>query len=486
MKLLTKNGYKFATGMFWQIPDEGKRVINTKKLIKDTKHNMFCQCKTINPTWGFCQKDELVGEKNVASLAKFIVETSNLTSDYSNSIICYKFKNYGELDENGRPLDQDLYGYVVLLNGTICPDEGEYVAEIAIIYESIIAKAKKHDIEALYLPLEVANKFFSIFEILSDAFNNENLLNNVIENITIEQRSELKKFINDNYEKNSNFQLLFNEEFNLNIDAVKSFIKDDTFESHLRIIKDKTLKYLISNVYILPYTSDYIFWNNKKFKSNYKKSLLKPVSTLAANKLSIFCLLIISGISGYLLYDNFLKNEEVPPQVLNNIPSEPKPIAVIPSQLINSCVDNNDKYFKDLGNWSLIILKCDSLNNTLSFSSDNDATLDEFEKLVNDNKNINLTNKVGTYIQKVKLPPFPTTNVKQFSKDQLISNLQQASINYSFELRLSGTSSFSITSQLSPVFLWQHKILENLKLKEINMTFDKTTGFYSWSISGEF
>lgn len=44
-KIVTKNGYKFVSGMFWQIPDEGKRALNLSKLTKDTKHNMFCQIR---------------------------------------------------------------------------------------------------------------------------------------------------------------------------------------------------------------------------------------------------------------------------------------------------------------------------------------------------------------------------------------------------------------------------------------------------------
>ena len=76
MKLVSKNGFRFATGMFWQMPDEGKRLINLSKLIKDTGHDMFCQIKSIKPTWGFCRKNDLNGYKKVASLGKFIIDSS--------------------------------------------------------------------------------------------------------------------------------------------------------------------------------------------------------------------------------------------------------------------------------------------------------------------------------------------------------------------------------------------------------------------------
>src|SRR5579863_6146339 len=181
MKLVTKNNYKFATGMFWQIPDEGKKKINLSKLVKDTKHSMFCNISIINPTWGFCNKDEMLAEKKVASLGKFIIEASKLSASYANSIICFKFKSVGELDDDGKELYSDLYGYIVLLNGTICPDEGEYVSNFAMVRESIIQKAKKYEIETLYLPFEVALEFFSIFEVLFDARHQDELLIRIVQ-----------------------------------------------------------------------------------------------------------------------------------------------------------------------------------------------------------------------------------------------------------------------------------------------------------------
>src|SRR6185437_3234796 len=126
--------------------------------------------RTINPTWGFCYKDEMQGEKKVASLGKFIIEASKLSASYANSIICFKFKSVGELDDDGRALDSDLYGYIVLLNGTICPDEGEYVSNFEMVRESIIQKAKKHE-----------------FEVLSDARHQDELLIKIIQNFGVMQ-----------------------------------------------------------------------------------------------------------------------------------------------------------------------------------------------------------------------------------------------------------------------------------------------------------
>ena len=106
---------------------------------------------------------------------------------------------------DGKPLKSALYGYIVLLNGTICPDDGEYVSEFAAIRESIILKAKRHEIETLYLPLEVASQLFSIFEILNDAYTNDELLKSVIRNLSPNQRQDLKELINND----ANYEFLF-------------------------------------------------------------------------------------------------------------------------------------------------------------------------------------------------------------------------------------------------------------------------------------
>lgn len=207
MKIIVKKGYYFLTGMFWQIPDDGKRTPNFTKIIKDIKLDYYCSIKKIAPTWGFCSKDDLKGHRKVASLGKYIVECSNLSLNYSDSIICYKFKSYGE-EEDGQSLDSDLYGYIVLLNGTICPDDGEYVSTFDAIRESILQISKKHAIETLYLPLDVSEKFFSIFERLSDSSYNDNLLWVILKHSSMSHLSPLREFIQGL--NNSEYALLLN------------------------------------------------------------------------------------------------------------------------------------------------------------------------------------------------------------------------------------------------------------------------------------
>ena len=493
MKLVKKNSYVFATGMFWQIPDEGKRFINISKLTKDTKNNMFCHVKVIN-TWGFCKREELNKEKKVASLGKYIIEASGLSTEYSNSIICFKFKNAGEIDEDGKTLEQDLYGYIVLLNGTICPDEGEYVAKIDMVRTSIYEKASKHDIETLYLPVEVSGQFFDVFEVLDDAYNNEVLLARLIPNFSKNQLLELREFITQSYPNSNEYLALVNNTFTTNIVHLRALIKTPLFEKKLRATKEKNLKYLIPNNLILPYTSDELFWNSDKLKKHFSKCLIESTSARKIRNYKRVGAAIVLGILAYISYIVFIGDQQImlkkPIQkvvVPHAVPSDPE-------KLITACLANNDKYFNDLGNWTLVGVKCNSLTAIYTFNSHTDATISDFANLVGKTDNsIKFGNKVGVYTQKYNVisPNLKTT----ISKDEVLSNLQQAVIDYGVKISIPQTSGqkklnpkvkFTIVSKQSPVFLYNHHILDNLKISEISMSLDTNAGFYNWTIQGEF
>lgn len=492
MKLVTKNNNKFAAGMFWQLPDEGKRNINLSKLIKDTKYNMMCQIRTIKPTWGFCHKDELQGEKKVASLGKFIIEASKLSASYANSIICFKFKSAGELDDDGRALATDLYGYIVLLNGTICPDEGEYVASFELVRESIISQAKKYEIEVLYLPLDVSNRFFSIYENLVDAYNNDELLSRIMQNLTNQQRQELEGLISNELSKKG-YKYLLNTLESTNLELLRNFIVEEEFDKKLKANKELNLKYLIPTVLTLPLSSDEIYWTNSRYKQLYQSALIESISKKTTKKYKISILLTLVVALIYLIYQTFIYKE---PQIIRptQVPVILHAVAVPPIQLINACLVNNDRFFTDLKTWSLTGIKCDSLGATLTFNSDTDSTIGKFTQLVGSESNVVLTGRAGTYVIKYKINAMHK-NIS-ISKEQILNSLQQDAINNNLQLNLQQSSAgmnnkntvtkFSITSKQSPVYLINKGILENVRLKEINGTLDKASGFYNWTLQGEF
>lgn len=490
MKLVTKNNYKFATGMFWQIPDDGKRVVNLRKLAKDTKNTMFCSIKTIHPTWGFCRKDEMHGEKKVASLGKFIIEASKLSASYANSIICFKFKTVGELDDEGRVLNVDLYGYIVLLNGTICPEEGEYVSTFEMVRESIIQKAKKHEIETLYLPFEVALNLFSIFDVLSDVRHQDELLIKIIQNLSTQHEAKLRDLIMHDLLGDKNYLELIDNQFSTDLIILRQLTEEPVFEQKLKAARDQNLKYLIPNIYILAHTSDEIYWQNGQFKHQFNKALISSISRQTNYKYKVG---ILAGLMGVIVYGVIIPKEY---EVKHNnppTPPVPKPIAVAPIQLIKACLQNNDRFFRDLGAWSFSSLKCNSLGAILTFTSDTDTTLSRFAELIGKSeKHIKLNGKIGTYMIVYKLN---STEINIVPKEQILEQLQQAVIDYGLKISLPQQSTktslkalnkFSITAKQSPIFLLNHQILNNVKLSEINMTLDRTSGFYSWTLQGEF
>lgn len=489
MKLLTKNGYKFATGLFWQIPDENKRIINFTKLRRDTKHSMYCQIKNIKPTWGFCRKEDLHLEKKVAALAKFIVESSNLTADYANSIICYKFKSAGETDEAGKILKKDLFGYIVLLNGTICPEDGEYVSEFEAVRESIIIKAKKHEIETLYLPLDVSGKFFSLFERLFDAIHSDELLIQIMQNISVVDAGLFNTTIDVQF-KDKYKALVTNKLQITDLMLLKQLIKEPEFEKIFKDTRDLTIKYLIPNVYHLHYTSDQIYWQQNKFKQRCKSALMRPLTSIRINKIKTGILLLVFGVISYIAYTYLLPQQKK----LEKRLITPKPIVVqlvnvLPGELILACIAKNDRYFNPSGNWLLVNLKCNSNGAILTFNTDYDSTIDSFIQFTQNANQSKLSGRVGVLVQPYHLSA--ASLHKQLSKDKIISQLQQDAINYKLSLTILGNDSkqstvkFVLTSSLSPIFLFTHGVLANVGLREISMNLNKTTGFYSWSLQGE-
>jgi hypothetical protein len=492
MKLVTKNKNKFAAGMFWQVPDEGKRSINLTRLIKDTKYNMMCQIKTIKPTWGFCRKDELQGEKKVASLGKFIIEASKLSASYANSIICFKFKNAGEADDDGRVLMADLYGYIVLLNGTICPDEGEYVASFELVRESIISQAKKYEIEVLYLPLDVSIKFFSVFENLIDAYNNDELLIRIMQDLTTQQRQELSGLI-DNELGRKGYKHLLNSLEPVDLGLLRNFMGEEEFDKKLKANKESNLKYLIPTVLTLPLNSDEIYWTNDKYKQLYQSSLIESIAKKTRQKYKVGVLFVLGVLFMYFIYQVFIHKE---PEIIRPkpVPMIPHAVAVMPLQLINACLVSQDRLFSNLKNWTLTGIKCDSLGATLTFISDADTTIGEFTGLIGSKDNVTLIGKTGTYVVKYKINTMPGRIA--LNKEQVLNSLQQSAINNSLQLNVQQSNTamnnrnaitkFSITAKQSPVYLINNGILDNVRLKEINGTFDKGSGFYNWTLQGEF
>lgn len=527
MKLLEKNGLNYLTGMFWQIPDEGKRSLNVSKLSKETKMNFSCKTRKIKLTFGFCSKADIGDNKKVASLAQYIVECSNVSAGTPDSIICFKFKDAGELDENKKPLDQSQFGYVVFMNGTICPDDGEYVSDITMLRIAILKKLKKHDIKILHLPFDVVTELLNIYEQLSVSFEDDETLLSLVFNSSFKNIEPLVQLIksdsaleqkynrllqsrakirlqttNDNFDeeefdKSHATNDLLDNTYNKYIpytqyagkseDAItiRKLIKEHKFIQRMadtRQARDD-LTIIAEQIYAFPIDSDEIYWNNPKLKSNYARSLIKPLNS-AANKSIRYGILggviIVSAIVG-----NYLTSK--PDIVDDDTVEEAKPIvptAVNSEQLIRACILGNDKYFAP-NDFTLKSIKCNSMGSTITFDVPDNTTLSEFITFAGGNKSAVLNGKVGT-ITKQQL--IQSGLVKLVARDVVISRLQHAALNYSMAVSLptdTTSKKFTINSKLSPVYLFNQGILTNVKLSDISMALDPATGSYNWTIQGE-
>ena len=527
MKLLEKNGLNYLTGMFWQIPDEGKRSLNISKLIKETKMNFSCKTKKIKPTFGFCTKDDIGDKKKkVASLAQYIVECSNVSAGTPDSIICFKFKDAGELDEIKQPLEQALYGYVVFMNGTICPDDGEYVSDITMLRIAILKKLKKHDIKILHLPFDVVTELLNIYEQLSVSFEDDETLLSLIFNSSFKNIEPLIELIKSDPLLEQKFNGLFKSRAKIRFQTIEDSFDEKEFEERnaetgliehyqqyvpytqyvgkseeamtiRRLIKEPKfiqemtntrqtrddLTIIAEQIYAFPINSDEIYWNNPKLKSNYARSLIKPLNSFKGKAIRhgvLAGVLLAAGVTA-----NYLTSK--PDIVDDNSVEEAKPIvptAVSPEQLIKACIISNDKYFGANG-FVLKSIKCNSMGLTLTFDIPDNTTLSDFIAFAGGNKSALLNGKVGTINKQFLLQPGLT---KLVARDVVISKLQNAALNYSMTVSLptdATTKTFTINSKLSPVFLFNHGILSNVKLSDISMALDATTGSYNWTIQGE-
>ena len=531
MKLLEKNGLKYLTGMFWQIPDEGKRAINVSKLIKETKMNFCCKIKKIKLTYGFCAKNDLGDNKKVASLAQYIVECSNVSEKTEDSIICFKFKNAGELDENNQPLEQSQYGYVVFMNGTICPDDGEYVSDITMLRIAILKKLKKHNINILHLPFDVATELLNIYEQLSVSFDDDEMLLSLIFNSSFNNIEPLYQLIKTNSDLEQKFGGLLKSRaiirYQANSDSFdEQQVEARRHERHDDVFLDKidygeykpstqyegksadviTIRKLIKNykfiqqmtdtrqtrddltiiaeyIYAFPIDSNEIYWQNPKLKANYAKALIQPLSSTAGKSVryGIFAAVALGVVFG----GHYLTAAE---KIMDDpITEEAKPIvpmAIAPEQLIKACILNNDKYFAP-SDFVLQQIKCNSMGSTLTFNTPENTTLSQFIAFAGGNKSVLLNGKVGTITKQQLIQP---GIFKSAARDVVISNLQNAALNYSMKVGLPSdatTRNFTINSKLSPVYLFNHGVLKNVRLLDISMVLDLQTGSYTWTIIGE-
>lgn len=183
MKLFDKNGYLFITeGFFLSRLSVEKQLtpkqrINMYNKIKkdlvggDNVGNImldtYAVTKSIRETYSFISSHELDetlkkagvdskrAKKGVGSLGMYIVEVMEIDASILNCIICFSI-NQADAENS--------VGYILIKDGTIYPDAGEFVSDINTIKESIVSLIRKHNrgtnderyIQFLYVPSELS------------------------------------------------------------------------------------------------------------------------------------------------------------------------------------------------------------------------------------------------------------------------------------------------------------------------------------------
>lgn len=470
MFIFEKSGCFFLSGMFWQIPDLYKKNINLQKMLANTNLNMYCFTKKIVPTWGFCNKKIIEANKKIkkiASLGLYIVECSNVSANTPNSIIAYKFND-------------NLFGFIVFLNGTICPDDGEFVSDLESIRINIVKKFRKYDLKDLYLPFDVAIELFNFFERLSISMSiNTELSLKILNTATIKELHEFKTFIKGSFELRK-YENLFGEISSKDkIKLVSSLVTEALFLEKLRTLRasNDDLFILPENIFIAENTSDEIYWTDKQLKSNYRKAILNDITSFKSDIVKLSIAVILIAISIYWFYYNKFSNYG---QAVN-IVEIPKAIPVDPFLLISNCLINNDKYFSHIEGLTLNELRCDSLGYTLTFKYDNKFEKKDLIQLVG-NPNVIFNNGVAKY-------HFNFNLVSQshivLIKSKAISYLEEFARSYDIQISIQ-PNIYIINSILSPVYLYQKKGFIFGNLSEINMKLNEQNGTYVWNIKGTF
>lgn len=152
MKYYVRNGVEFVTGLMWQ-----QHIPNEKFILKNYRNNckfdFYCKTNKLGTTYGFGRypRDDsnniLLKLKSPISLGVFIVESIDLSVGKDvNIFICFCFE-----DSTNNP----TYGYIFIYNGTILPEDGEFIGSLDEVKAKIKYLTKLYNGKIAYVPDDV-------------------------------------------------------------------------------------------------------------------------------------------------------------------------------------------------------------------------------------------------------------------------------------------------------------------------------------------
>lgn len=161
MKHYRKNGLDFVTDLVWQKQSENNKI-SLKLFREDCKFDFYCKSSSLN-SYGFGRliRDSkgipIFKTKNLLSLGAYITESVE-TDKNINLFICFCFDNNKDADVD------PTYGYVFLYQGSILPEDGEYIGSLDEVKARIKSLSKLYKARAAFIPDDVPFHNDSPFE----------------------------------------------------------------------------------------------------------------------------------------------------------------------------------------------------------------------------------------------------------------------------------------------------------------------------------
>lgn len=152
MKHYQRDGIDFVTDLVWQHPIPGEKF-NLKKYREDCAFDFYCKTNKLGNTYGFGRypRDEdgkiILKLKKPVSLGLYIIESVDIEAEKDvNLFVCFCFDN---------SLDIPSYGYVFIYNGTILPEDGEFIGSLDEVKARIKQLTKLYNGKAAFVPDDV-------------------------------------------------------------------------------------------------------------------------------------------------------------------------------------------------------------------------------------------------------------------------------------------------------------------------------------------
>ncbi|HMT02106.1 MAG TPA: hypothetical protein PKD00_02140 [Burkholderiales bacterium] len=295
------------------------------------------------------------------------------------------------------------------------------------------------------------------------------------------------EFIGTEYEVKAKISKLAAE---YNIKTAKIF-EDVPFFNSSSFINETGLKVIViksffENNKILG-ASDYYLWQNKSFKSIVRNSQIEPITLLKKKyKTVLISLLIISGaVLINELQKSYYKNldnlEALQNSMIDKTNIFVNDVGVDAKTFIDSCFSNIDRYINPINNWQIDSLNCNLKGTSITYKTEN-GTLAEIKAAIND-KGLIIGDKTARLNKSFDLTKIQPNKSYQPYLEQ-IENLKVMADKYGLLIKINGLKKIEVSSSLSPIFLYNNNIINNINILEISMQLN-SDGFFNWVIRGE-